>query len=63
MARARALMARSWLTMRLCSSSSMRSSLLTSSSLMAVIGTPVQRATTSSMSSLVTTPVEVSSRL
>jgi hypothetical protein len=54
MARASAEMAFSWLMMRLCSSSSMRSSLVISSSLMEVMGTPVQRATTSSMSSLVT---------
>ena len=53
-ARQSAEMAFSWLMTRLCSSSSMRSSLVISSSLMAVIGTPVQRATTSSMSSLVT---------
>ncbi len=63
MARARAEMAFSWLMMRLCNSSSMRSSLVISSSRMAVMGTPVQRATTSSMSSLVTIPVEESSRL
>src|SRR5712691_10535306 len=61
--RASAEMAFSWLMTRVCSSSSMRRSLVTSSSRMAVMGTPVQRATTSSISSLVTTPVEVSSRL
>ena len=63
MARESAEMAFSWLTMRLCSSSSIRSSLAISSSLIEVMGTPVQRATTSSMSSLVTQPVEESSRL
>ena len=63
MARAKAEMAFSWLMMRLCNSSSMRSSLVISSSRMAVMGTPVQRATTSSISSLVTMPVEESSRL
>ena len=52
MARASAEIALSWLMMRLCSSSSMRRSLDISSSLMDVTGTPVQRATTSSMSSL-----------
>ena len=63
MARASALIAFSWLITRLCSSSSIRSSLVISSSLIEVIGTPVQRATTSSISSLVTMPVDVSSRL
>ena len=48
-------MARSWLTIRLCSSSSMRSSFADSSSLSEVIGMPVQREITSSMSSRVTT--------
>ena len=51
MARARALMAFSWQMTRLCSSSSTRSSFCVSSSLMLVMGTPVQRLTTSSMSS------------
>ena len=63
MARASAEIAFSWLMTRLCSSSSMRSSFVISSSLIDVIGTPVQRATTSSISSLVTQPVEESSRL
>ena len=63
MARASAEMARSWLMTRLCSSSSMRRSFDISSSLMAVTGTPVQRETTSSMSSFVTTPIAVSSML
>src|SRR5579885_1028614 len=63
MARASAEIAFSWLMTRLCSSSSMRRIFCTSSSLMAVIWTPVQRATTYSISSLVTRPVEVSSRL
>ena len=58
---ASAEMAFSWLMMRLCNSSSMRSSLAIYSSLIDVIGTPVQRATTSSMSSFVTTPAAVSS--
>jgi len=63
MARASAEIAFSWLMTRLCSYSSMRRSLVISSSLIDVMGTPVQRATTSSMSSLVTQPVEESSRL
>ena len=63
MARESALMALAWLMTRLCNSSSMRRSLVTSSSRMAVMGTPVQRATTSSISSLVTMPVDVTSRL
>ncbi len=54
MARATAEMALSCETMRLWSSSSMRSSLCDSSSLMAVIGMPVHFETTSSMSLLVT---------
>jgi hypothetical protein len=62
MARAKALMALSCEMMRLCSSSSMRSSFWVSSSLIEVMGTPVQRDTTSSMSSRPTTPVEDSSR-
>ena len=63
MARASAEIAFSWLTTRLCNSTSMRSSLAISSSLIEVMGTPVQRATTSSISSFVTQPVEESSRL
>ena len=47
---------------RLCSSSSTRRSFCVSSSLMEVMGTPVQRLTTSSMSSRVTMPAEESSR-
>ncbi len=62
MARARAEMAFSCEMTRLCSSSSTRSSLAVSSSLMDVMGTPVQRLTTSSMSSRVTMPAEESSR-
>jgi len=55
MARARAEIPSSWLMMCRCSSSSMRSSLFISSSLIWATGTPVQRATTSSMSPRVTT--------
>ena len=62
MARARAVMALSCEITRLCSSSSMRSSFCDSSSLIEVMGTPVQRETTSSMSSRPTTPVVESSR-
>ena len=54
MARATALIAPSWETIRRWSSSSMRRSFSDSSSLSAVIGIPVQRETTSSMSALVT---------
>ena len=54
MARATALIAFSWETIRLCSSSSMRRSLADSSSLTAVMGMPVHFETTSSMSALVT---------
>ena len=61
MARASAVMALSWLMTRLCSSGSMRSSFCCSSSLMEVTATPVQRDTTSSMSSRVTMPVVESS--
>src|SRR6266849_6609094 len=57
-ARARAIIALSCEMMRLCSSSSMRSSFCDSSSLIETIGTPVQRDTTSSMSSRPTTPVD-----
>ncbi len=62
MARASALIDLSCEMIRLCSSSSMRSSFCVSSSLIEVIGTPVQRETTSSISSRFTTPVEDSSR-
>jgi len=61
-ARASAEMARSCEMTRRCSSSSIRSSFWLSSSLMEAIGTPVQRDTTSSISSRPTTPVEDSSR-
>ena len=61
MARASAVMALSWLMTRLCSSTSMRSSFCCSSSLIEVTVTPVQRDTTSSMSSRVTMPVVESS--
>ncbi len=54
MARDRALMALSCDTIRLCSSSSMRSSFCDSSSLTAVMGMPVHFETTSSMSPFVT---------
>src|SRR5207249_3502183 len=57
MARASALMAWSWLTIRRCSSSSILESLCISSSLIELTGTPVQRETTSSISALVTTPM------
>src|SRR5712672_1808256 len=58
MARSRALIAFSCEMMRLCSSSSMRSSFCVSSSLIEVMGTPVQRDTTSSMSSRTTTTMD-----
>src|SRR2546426_9766105 len=51
MARAKAVIALSCEITRLCNSSSMRSSFCDSSSLIKVIGTPVQSDTTSSMSS------------
>ena len=54
MALATALIAPSCDTIRRCSSSSMRSSFSDSSSLREVIGIPVQRETTSSMSAFVT---------
>lgn len=63
MARASAVMALSWLITRLCSSGSMRRSFCCSSSLMEVTAMPVQRETTSSISSRVTIPVEASSSL
>ena len=63
MARATALIADCWETIRLWSSSSMRRSFSDSSSLIAVMGIPVQRETTSSMSLFVTSwlPVPVRS--
>ena len=61
-ARASALIDLSCEMIRLCNSSSMRSDFCVSSSLIEVMGTPVQRETTSSISSRPTTPVEDSSR-